>query len=167
MFWHSCLLRVSWSPCFRGSGSKLGQCRYLLSCMTKGIPTSTNFQFNVSVRESLPVHLQGLYIWIQVFSLTTDGPMPQHNYSFALCYGLLQQVVCSRFARPYVYEKIVLTWNNVSDIMWNMYDSQQSLVKITVKTVFGNMNCSTDAVSSCVFISRQPLCLLLHYAWHI
>ena len=38
----------SWSPCFRAPGSTLSQLRYLLSCVTKGFPTSANFESNLS-----------------------------------------------------------------------------------------------------------------------
>ena len=34
-------------PCFRGPASMLGQCRYLLSSVTKGFPTSTKFESNL------------------------------------------------------------------------------------------------------------------------
>lgn len=129
MYRHGRLLRVartsclSRSSCFRGPALTLGQRRYQPTCETKGFSTSTNFELNISVRDNLPVHFQGLYIWIQVNSITTDGPMPKHKYSFALGYDLLQQVLCSRFARPFVYEKIMLTINTVSNVMWNMCHS--------------------------------------------
>jgi hypothetical protein len=88
-----------------------------------------------SVRDNPPVNLQGLYIWIQVYSIATDGLMPKQ--SFALGYDLLQQPVCSRFARPFVYAKIMLILNTVSNVMWNMYASQELLVEITFRTAFG------------------------------
>lgn len=49
--------------------------------------------------------------------MNTDGLMPKHNYSFALGYDLLQKVLRSRFTRPFVHEKIMLTLNTVSDVM--------------------------------------------------
>ena len=43
--------RRSRFPCFTGPGSALGQRRHLPSWVTKGFPTSANFQSNLSVRD--------------------------------------------------------------------------------------------------------------------
>jgi len=41
--------RRSRSPCFRGPGSTLGQRRHLPSCITKGLPTSANYESGESL----------------------------------------------------------------------------------------------------------------------
>jgi hypothetical protein len=101
MFRNGSLLQVakrscqSWSPCFRVSGSTLGQRRYLPSCVTKRFFLSPNFMANPSDTPSLPfltlLYLTAPFLFtllnkIRLFPICNVQPLSQKIILYMFLY---------------------------------------------------------------------------------